>query len=83
MPVVLVPVWVAVLVILVPVEPIVVVAPPAPVAYIFEVVAGVTRRVAVVAEIVDGAIEVPFGAIDTFAATAPLPRLGCSGQGAQ
>jgi hypothetical protein len=58
-----------------PVAPIVV-AVPAPVARIFKVAPGITGRFAVAAETLDSAIEVPFGARDTFVAAAPpVPRL--------
>jgi hypothetical protein len=48
---------------------------PAPVANRLEVSASVTRGVAVAAETFDGAIEMPFGVLDTIAAVAPAPRL--------
>ena len=60
-----------------PVPPIVVTV-PARVAYIFEAVAGFARCVAVAAPALDSAIEVPFRALDTVAAAAPIPRLGIS-----
>ena len=65
------------------VPPIVFVA-PAPAAHTLEFVAGFTCHVAVRAETVDNAIEVPLGVLDTVAAVAaPAPRLGLSQRAAQ
>jgi len=59
----------------------VVVVVPARFARKFKVAPGVTCRIAVAAEALDGAIEVPFGVLDTFVAAAPAPRLGLSRRG--